>query len=233
MVATDGLEDGMRAVEYAVALAQRYASELVMFYAFERIPALGETDRAGALVDAEAILGAALGRAHDAGISATTRALEGGTLDTILQSVEGEGVDAVVLGTRNERGALRLLEGSVSSTIVRRADVPVFVVSQAMRLPFARCARILVAVDDSAPNERAIDFAAAFARADGAALVRCDVASAPDAAEQIIGAAASHDVDAIVVGTHGRSAVRRLFVGSVAEGVLRQSRVPVAFVRPR
>jgi nucleotide-binding universal stress UspA family protein len=231
LVATDGLDDGMRAVEYAVELANRYASELVMFYAFERIPALGETDRSGALVDAEAILSTAFRYARDAGISATTRALEGSTLDMILRSIENEHVDAIVMGTRNEHGAARLLEGSVSNTIVRRADVPVFVVSQAMRRPFERCARILVAVDDSAPNERAADFAATFARADGAELVRCVVAPGEDPAEQIIGAASSHDVGAIVVGTHGRNGVQRLFVGSVAEAVLRRSLVPVAFVR--
>jgi nucleotide-binding universal stress UspA family protein len=233
LVATDGMDDGMRGVEYAVALAQRYSSELVMFYAFERIPALGETDRSGALVDAEGILSAAFRYARDAGISATTRALEGSTLDMILRSIDNENVDAIVMGTRNERGAVRLLEGSVSNTIVRRADVPVFVVSQAMRRPFERCSRILVAVDDSAPNERAADFAATFARADGAELVRCAVVPGQDTAEQIVDAATSHDVGAIVVGTHGRSGVQRLFIGSVAEGVLRRSQVPVAFVRDR
>jgi len=230
MVATDGMKDGMRAVEYAVALAQRYSSELVIFFAFERIPALGETDRSGALVDAEAILGAALRQASDAGISATTRALEGSTLDLIMRSVDDEAVDAVVMGTRNEHGAARLLEGSVSSTIVRRAVVPVFVVSQAMRLPFGRCARILVALDDSTPNQCAMEFAEAFARADGAALVRCSVAPGADAAAQIVEAASAHDVDAIVVGTHGRSGVQRLFIGSIAERVLQRSSVPVVFV---
>jgi nucleotide-binding universal stress UspA family protein len=233
MVATDGMEDGTRAVEYAVALAHRYASELVIFFAFERIPALGETDRSGALVDAEAILDTARRHARDAGISATTRALEGSTLDMILRSVAEEHVDALVMGTRNEHGAARLLEGSVSSTIVRRADVPVFVVSQAMRLPFARCTRILVAVDESAPNERALEFATAFARADRATLVRCTVAPGDDAAAQINEAASSDDVGAIVVGTHGRNGVQRLFIGSLAEGVLRHSRVPIAFVGDR
>jgi nucleotide-binding universal stress UspA family protein len=137
------------------------------------------------------------------------------------------------MGTRNEHGAARLVEGSVSSTIVRRAGVPVFVVSQLMRLPFARCARILVAVDESAPNERAIAFATAFARADGAALVRVTVAPGDDAAGKILEEASSHDVAAIVVGTHGRNGVQRLFIGSLAEGVLRHSSVPVAFVRGR
>jgi nucleotide-binding universal stress UspA family protein len=231
LVATDGLEDGTRALKYALALANRYASELVIFYAFERIPALGETNRAGALVDAEAILGTALRQAHDAGIAATTRALEGGTLEMIERSVNDGTVDALVMGTRNERGAARLFEGSVASTMVRRADVPVFVVSPAMRMPSAPCTRILVAVDDSVPNDRAADFAAAFARADGATLVHCTVAPGEDAAEQIIEAASAHDVGAIVVGTHGRSGIRRLFIGSIAEGVLRKSGVPVAFVR--
>lgn len=37
--------------------------------------------------------------------------------------------------------------------------------------------------------------------------------------------------DGIVIGTHGRSGVRRLFMGSIAEGVMRQATVPVVTVR--
>jgi nucleotide-binding universal stress UspA family protein len=37
--------------------------------------------------------------------------------------------------------------------------------------------------------------------------------------------------DAIVIGTHGRSGLKRLLMGSVAEGVLRLSPVPVITVR--
>jgi nucleotide-binding universal stress UspA family protein len=37
--------------------------------------------------------------------------------------------------------------------------------------------------------------------------------------------------NAVIVGTHGRSGVRRMFLGSIAEGVMRASSVPVITVR--
>jgi len=44
--------------------------------------------------------------------------------------------------------------------------------------------------------------------------------------------AANHDIDLIVMGTHGRSGLRRLVLGSVAEKVLRATSVPVVMVPP-
>lgn len=41
-----------------------------------------------------------------------------------------------------------------------------------------------------------------------------------------------HDIDLVVVGTHGRTGLDRMIVGSVAEDVLRESPVPVVTVRP-
>lgn len=41
-----------------------------------------------------------------------------------------------------------------------------------------------------------------------------------------------HGVDAIVMGTHGRSGPERWLVGSVAEGVLRASSIPVMLIPP-
>jgi nucleotide-binding universal stress UspA family protein len=50
-------------------------------------------------------------------------------------------------------------------------------------------------------------------------------------AQMLVQEARSWDADLIVVGTHGRSGVNRLFVGSVAETVLRGASVPVLLVR--
>lgn len=52
-------------------------------------------------------------------------------------------------------------------------------------------------------------------------------------AAAIVKAAAGLGVDFIAMGTHGRSGVRHVLVGSVAEQVLRQSTVPVLVVGPR
>ncbi|QUN32012.1 universal stress protein (plasmid) [Cupriavidus sp. KK10] len=52
-----------------------------------------------------------------------------------------------------------------------------------------------------------------------------DIATAIDAAAQRVHA------DLVVVGTHGRRGVRRLVMGSVAEGLVQGSKVPVLLVR--
>ena len=52
-----------------------------------------------------------------------------------------------------------------------------------------------------------------------------------NAAEEIVKYAKSHNVDLIVLGTHGRGAVAQLLVGSVAEKVVRTAPCPVLTVR--
>ncbi len=51
------------------------------------------------------------------------------------------------------------------------------------------------------------------------------------AANEIISYAADHEIDAIVMGSHGRDGAARLLLGSVAEIVVRRSPVPVTVVR--
>jgi nucleotide-binding universal stress UspA family protein len=49
--------------------------------------------------------------------------------------------------------------------------------------------------------------------------------------EEILDYVETHNLDRVVVGSHGRSAVSRLVLGSVAEFVTRHSPVPVTVVR--
>jgi len=49
--------------------------------------------------------------------------------------------------------------------------------------------------------------------------------------EEILAAAADSGVDMIAMATHGRTGVRRLLFGSVAEAVLRRATVPVFLMR--
>lgn len=50
-------------------------------------------------------------------------------------------------------------------------------------------------------------------------------------ARELIGEAEDRGVDAIVVGSHGRSLVAKAILGSVAETVVRRASVPVVVVR--
>lgn len=48
--------------------------------------------------------------------------------------------------------------------------------------------------------------------------------------DEIVGLARSSGADWIVIGSHGRTGAARLFLGSVAEGVLRHAGIPVMVV---
>ena len=52
------------------------------------------------------------------------------------------------------------------------------------------------------------------------------------AGESIVDVAEAESADLIVVGTHERGAVGRLFLGSVSDHVVRHARCPVMVVRP-
>ena len=51
-------------------------------------------------------------------------------------------------------------------------------------------------------------------------------------ADQILAAAREWEADVIVIGTHGRSGVSRLVLGSTAESVVRHAPCPVLVIRP-
>jgi nucleotide-binding universal stress UspA family protein len=49
--------------------------------------------------------------------------------------------------------------------------------------------------------------------------------------QRVIAEAETWKADLIVIGTHGRRGVRRMVLGSSAEGILRGAHVPVLLVR--
>jgi nucleotide-binding universal stress UspA family protein len=53
----------------------------------------------------------------------------------------------------------------------------------------------------------------------------------PDVAAAVTGAAEAWNCDLIVLGTHGKTGLEHLILGSVAEKIVRTSRVPVLTVR--
>jgi universal stress protein A len=53
-----------------------------------------------------------------------------------------------------------------------------------------------------------------------------------DAAAEIVRIAAEHEIDLIVISSHGRTGLGRIFFGSTAEAVVRHARCPVLVVKP-
>ena len=57
--------------------------------------------------------------------------------------------------------------------------------------------------------------------------------SSGDPFEKILAAAENHRIDLIVLATHGRTGIKRLIIGNVAEKVVRHAPCPVLTVKPR
>ena len=53
-----------------------------------------------------------------------------------------------------------------------------------------------------------------------------------DPFEKIVDAAEDEKIDLIVIATHGRTGIRRLVIGNVAEKVVRHAPCPVLTVKP-
>jgi len=98
--------------------------------------------------------------------------------DLILALAEAQAVSLIVMGTHGLRGVDRLMLGSVTETILRRARCPVLAVRKPahgeMISPYGmepiRLRKILVGMDFSDPAQSASEFALSLAREYGAEL---------------------------------------------------------------
>jgi nucleotide-binding universal stress UspA family protein len=125
-------------------------------------------------------------------------------------------IDAVARLAPQITGGVHVVLLNVGAPMLYYGDLPPFDAE-----PVERAQR--------AQQERLLAEALADARAGGLAEVRTQSALGEPASE-IVRVAAEHGVDQIVMGTHGRGAVGSLLIGSVAQRVLHQARVPVLLV---
>ena len=117
--------------------------------------------------------------------------------------------------------AIEVVEGRPASLVLLRA-------AEAHALPGLDSAESQVEVVREA--EEYLAAVAARLAEQGVSGVETSVWYGP-AAPAIIEAARLRKIDLIVMGTHGRSGVGRLILGSVAESVLRGTAVPILLVR--
>ena len=137
-------------------------------------------------------------------------------VDTILVPLDGSSLAEAALPR-----AVELAEGSGAALLLLRA-------AHAPTLPGVDPTEAQVKVVEEA-EEYLTDVAKRLA-ASGLANVRTSVWYGP-AAYAIVEGARLHKADLIVVTTHGRSGLRRLILGSVAESVLRGTTTPILLLR--
>jgi nucleotide-binding universal stress UspA family protein len=145
VVAVDGSEDGDRALERAVELADAVGGSLTVVHAVDPDvytdsspgPVLSRSEAERGLVveavaDAEEraqrIVEEAAGRAAEAGVPVETELLYGDPREAVPRFAEEEGYDGVFVGHRGLSDREEELLGSVAKGIVERATVPVTVV---------------------------------------------------------------------------------------------------------
>ncbi len=137
LVPIDDSTDSREALEYA--LSRHAGDEIVAFHAKDPSNAYtyggGEAagiahERIEERIEAETddLLRAAETQASNHGVEISTATETGTPAETIVGYADEQGVDLVVIGSRGNTGAKRLLLGSVAERVVRRSPTPVTVV---------------------------------------------------------------------------------------------------------
>ena len=142
LVATDGSDDSDAAVDAALDLAHDTNGKLLVLSVVPEASGDASDDGAGSDADAEPpprdedeevieandLTNDVVDHALEWGIEATPLVWEGEPADAILAAAESEGADVIVIGSSGKSGVGRMLMGSVSDDVIRRAPVPVMVV---------------------------------------------------------------------------------------------------------
>lgn len=133
LLATDGSRPAKQAAEFAASLALRFRAKVIVLHAYTPVPAyLGEPNYSRAFYetidDANAVVEETAGRLHDMGVEVKTELIEGPPANAILGIAETRKPDIIVIGARGLSTWQGLLMGSVSLSIIQRAECPVLVV---------------------------------------------------------------------------------------------------------
>jgi nucleotide-binding universal stress UspA family protein len=144
----------------------------------------------------------------------------------ILVPIDGSapsraGLERAIALARSQRARLRLVHVVDDNAVLRAGIEPSVNVGELLDM-LEQDGRKLLAAAEAAARKRGVKADAALREAH---LGRV--------ADQIVREAVRSRADVIVMGTHGRRGLGRLVMGSDAESVLRESRVPVLLVKAR
>jgi nucleotide-binding universal stress UspA family protein len=168
------------AFAYAESLAHHYDSRLTLLhvvspmtssYAYDTLPDTMHANYWDRRPEADREL-ERFAQARTQGlVKARLQVIEGPVIDAILSTAERESADLITMGTHGRAGKDRLLLGSVTERILRKANYPVLTVCKPSHgfvnasepAPQINLRHILYCTDFSAPSEKALDYALSLA----------------------------------------------------------------------
>jgi nucleotide-binding universal stress UspA family protein len=131
----DGSTLAEQALPHAIALAERFNSELILFRVLIPLPRPPTTAEATILKAEEATsvlareyLERVTARVQEQGITVQVITIEGRPHFQTLQYAETNQVDLIVMCSRGQSGLSRWMIGSVADRVMRGANVPVLLV---------------------------------------------------------------------------------------------------------
>jgi nucleotide-binding universal stress UspA family protein len=140
LLATDGSKFSNKAADYGLDMAKKLGADVIALYVMNlkhfELYALEHHDDITGYEDenlrmrkeGEDALDYVVTRAREKGASLTTRIVRGYPADEIIKMAKDEGIDLIIVGNLGRTGIERMLMGSVSEAVVRKAPCPVLVV---------------------------------------------------------------------------------------------------------
>ena len=143
VVPTDFSDYSLRALAYAIGLAEMYEVKVKLVYVNE--PALHVSDIAWVGIDERARNASQLKKAQEnldkivseqipAGVSSEAVVLSGDAVDEIIRYADEVEAGLIVMATHGRTGISHILMGSTAEHVVRRATCPVLTLKQPMQV---------------------------------------------------------------------------------------------------
>jgi nucleotide-binding universal stress UspA family protein len=241
----DGSSEAETILGAVLPLAERRPLRLTLFEAYAKD---------GSRSDVEAYLARSAAALRGPNLEVAWETCFGEPAVAIVAHSISHNADFIAMTTHGRSGVRRLLMGSVAEKVLRQATLPLVTCRPGSRMEgWAH----VVALDGSARAETILDDVVTLTRTVGATLHLLHVASDPadrevrgylkqvalqiralgvevatavragSASTEILRYAAQVRAGVVALATHGRTGVKRVLMGSVAEEILRKSPCPV------
>ena len=143
VVPTDFSDHSLRALAYAIGLAEKYEASVNMIYVHE--PSLQVSDMAWVGVDERSLKEEHVKQAHrnieriakeqiPPGLSAHTEVRSGNAVEEIIRYADEVNADMIVIATHGRSGLSHILMGSTAEQVIRKAPCPVLTLKHPMQV---------------------------------------------------------------------------------------------------